>query len=293
MARKPLRFEQNPLLAGPSLEARSKLGSPYRELNIADIDADPSQPRRSFDAEALAELAASIKEYGVLSPILVRVTEGGSYRVVAGERRFRASKLLGKTTIPAIIDSSDDDGATLAKQLVENLQRQDLSPVERAEAVGRLKEDGKLSIRDLATKLGVSKSAVQRSLDILELPDDLRAALADGASESKVLLLAQVTDRAKRQALLKRLDGLTRDQLEEELGRGPGEGKKSKKTEVSHGGTDQRLTPEDRRIVEELQKALGMKVQLLRRDDGKAHGKLVVDFYSREDLGELYRRLLK
>ena len=293
MARKPLRFEQNPLLAGPTLEARSKLGSPYRELNIADIDADPSQPRQTFDSEALAELAASIKEYGVMSPILVRVTEGGSYRLVAGERRFRASKLLGKTTIPAIIDSSDDDGATLAKQLVENLQRQDLSSVERAEAIGRLKEDGKLSIRDIAARLGVSKSSVQRSIDILELPDDLRAALLNGASESKVLLLASVTDRAKRQSFLKRLEGLTREQLEDELSRGGEGAKKGKKNDASHGGTDRKLTPEDRRIVDELQKALGMKVQLLRREGEKSHGKLAIDFYSREDLGELYRRLLK
>ncbi len=288
MARKPIRFENNPLFAGPSLEARSKSGSPYRELLISDIDVDPNQPRRHFDAESLAELAASIKEYGVLSPILVRITEGGSYRLVAGERRFRACKLLGRETIPAVVDSGDDDGVTLAKQIVENLQRQDLSSIERAEAIGRLREVGKLSIRDLAAKLGISKSQVQRSLEILELPDDLRAALEQGASESKILLLSKVGDRAKRLTLLKRLDGLTREELEGELG--GAEGGERGREKVSHGGT--KLSAEDRRVVEELQKALGLKVQLLRRSDSQ-HGKLVIDFYSRDDLSEVYRRLLE
>ena len=126
MARKNVQFELNPLLSGPTLQARTVSGSPYRELNIADIDVDPEQPRRVFDDEALAELAASIKEHGLLCPILVRLTAGGSYRVVAGERRFRASKLLGKETIPAIVES-DEDKIKLGENRLDRLPKQMLS----------------------------------------------------------------------------------------------------------------------------------------------------------------------
>ena len=218
MARKTLKFEMNPLLGGPTLEARTRSGSPYRLLPLAEIDVDPDQPRRNFDTEALAGLAASIKEHGVICPILVKVTAGGTYRVVAGERRLRASRLIGLETIPAIIDSEDaDENNTLAKQLVENLQREDLSAIERALAVGQLRDRYGWSVREIAKKLGASKSLVQRSLDVLGLPEDLREALQLGASESKVLMLQQIEDRETRKALLERIEELSRNELELEI----------------------------------------------------------------------------
>ena len=203
---KQIKISNNPLFSGPSLEARSAAGivanGPYRELQISDIDVDPNQPRRVFSEEGLAELAGSIKEHGVLCPILVKAAEGGTFRLVAGERRLRASKLAGLDKIPAIIDSSNDsEGTKLAKQLVENVQRESLSPMEKALAIGQLKEQTDWSIREIAKQLGVSKGFVQRSLEILALPEDLQAALISGASESKVLILAKVEDKVARSIL--------------------------------------------------------------------------------------------
>lgn len=295
MARKSLKFEINPLLSGPTLEARAKSGSPYRLLPISEIDVDPEQPRRHFDTEALSELAASIKEYGVLSPILVRVTAGGTYRVIAGERRLRASRLLGVDTIPAIIDVEDrEEKSTLAKQLVENLQRQDLTVLERANAVAQLRDRHSWSVREIARRLGASKSLVQRSLDLLNLPDDLLEAVAGGASESKVLLLQQVEDRQLRQELLAQLDSLSRTALEAKIAALLGGG--GEKEELSHRGTaasKPKLSTEDKRIIDELQRALGTKVQLLRTKKNSKQGKLVLEFYSTDDLSELHRRLLQ
>jgi ParB family chromosome partitioning protein len=296
MARKTLKFEMNPLLSGPSLESRARTGSPYREISISDIDVDPDQPRRVFDQAALNELATSIKEYGVLCPILVRIAEGGTYRVVAGERRLRAAKLAGLDRIPAVVDSDKEDGKdVLAKQLVENLQRQDLSSMERALAIGQLREQFSWSVREVATHLGVSKSFVQRCIEVLELPDDLQAALIAGAPESKILLLAQIKDRAKRKSLIARLEQLSRSALEEELDELLGRGGQG--DEVSHGGTKRKkrkgpqLSVEDRRIVEEIQRTLGTKVEIARKSGDSGKGRLTLEFYSPTDLYEIYRRL--
>lgn len=295
MAKKTLRFDINPLLGGPSLEARARSGSPYRLIPIENIDADPDQPRRSFDAEGLAELAASIKEHGILCPILVRLTAGGTYRVVAGERRLRAARMVGLEQVPALLDSDspdEDENTVLAKQLVENLQRQDLAPLERALAIGRLRDQHGWSVREIARRLGTSKSLVQRSLDVLELPKELRDAIDGGASESKVLLVAQITESDRRQQVLDRLDSLSRDDIER-IVRGGG----FELVESSHGGTGGtgRAVPEasneDRRIAEEMRRSLGTKVQVVRNPKKEGHGRVVVEFYSSDDLAEIYRRL--
>ncbi len=311
MSRKAIKFEINPLLSGPSLEARNRSGSPYRVIPINDIDVDPDQPRRSFDAESIAELAASIEVYGLLCPILVRLTPGGTYRLVSGERRLRAHKSLGLESIAAIIDSEDDESSTiLAKQLVENIQRTDLNPMEKAIGIGQMRDRFSLSIREIATKLGLSKSSVQRSLDLLSLPDDLQAALISGASESKVVALSKVTDISKRRKLLENLDKLSREELGEMI---------NPVSVVSHGGTlagedgtldgstydisnqerqtlrvgDSKTQISDQRIEETLRKALGLKVSIKRNPKALDKGRVVIDFYSASDLNEVYDRLEK
>lgn len=289
MTKKSIKFAFNPLLSGPSIKDRSYAGSPYRLLSVSEIDLDPDQPRRVFDEGALGELAESIKLYGILNPILVRQTEVGTYRIVAGERRFRAAKLAGLDLVPAILDQRDEsDSERLALQLVENLQRQDLSSMERAIAIGQLKEQHSVSIRDIARLLGISKSMVQRSLEVLQLPDDLQAALISGVSESKVLLLANVQSRSQREALLRQIEGLTREKLEELI----------TQDEVSHGGTNKKsqtkkreLSTEDRRIVEAIQRKLGTKVKLTRKPGRAKGGSLTLEFYTSEDLDELFKRL--
>lgn len=284
MVRRKLVLANNPLLKGPSLGDRSQSGIPYRELDLSSIQRDSNQPRVNFDEEGLKELAQSIKTYGVLTPILVRSLQGGKFQLIAGERRFRASKIAGLTSIPALVDQTEDSSGerTLAIQLVENIQRSNLTPLERAHAIAALKETFGLSIREVGAKLGISKSMVQRSLEILELPDDLLNALREGAAESKVLLLAKIEDPEIRASYLQDLDVLTRSKLKEDL-----DEKASSK--LKGGATT--LSPEDSRITDELQRALGLKVTMSRSGTDRQAGKLSIEFYSDDDLQEVFRKL--
>jgi len=285
MAKRKLVLANNPLLSGPGLEERGKSGIPYREVSIEIIDRDPNQPRVHFDESRLKELSESIKMYGVLSPLIVKPAKKvGRYQLVAGERRLRASTLAKLKSVPVIVSSDEDETgqATLAVQLVENLQRADLTPLERAHAIGALKETYDLSIRQVAERLGISKGMVQRSLEILDLPDDLLNALREGASESKVLLLAKIEDEEIRASYLKDLDTLTRSQIKKDLEKDP------KETKTTGSIQD----PEDERIQDELRRALGMKVRISRSASNPESGRLSVEFYSSEDLQEIFRKLV-
>lgn len=283
--KRKLVFANNPLLSGPALVDREKLASPYRVIDLASIETDPNQPRREFNPEKLQELAQSIQTYGVLSPVLVKpATQAGKFVLLAGERRFRASKLAGLTSIPVMVDqgeSSGQEGRTLAIQLVENLQRADLSSLEKAQAIGALRDNFQLSVRDIAEKLGISKSMVQRSLEILELPDDLLNALRDGASESKILLLSKIEDPEIRATYLQDIESLTRNELQKKLPRTPAQKAAPSVT-----------TPDDQRIVDEMQRALGLRVKMFRDKNNEEAGVLQVDFYSDSDLQEVFRRLI-
>ena len=287
MSKRNFSFANNPLMQGPGLEERTKGGVPYREIPLSAIEADPNQPRRSFDEEKLQELADSISQYGVLSPILVRAAKlPGRFTVISGERRFRASNLAGLSSIPAVVNQGDEAlDRTLAIQLVENLQRDDLTPLERAQAIGALKDAHNLSIREIAEKLSISKSAVQRSLEILQLPEDLLIALRDGAAESKVLLLAKIDDPALRASYLKDLDIPTRAELEKNL-------KNPSNNQANDDSVQKQVSAEDIRIADEIQRALGMKVKLSRVNSDSENGRLSIDFYGDVDLQILFRKLI-
>ncbi len=286
MSKKQFTIANNPLLSGPAFDERERGGIPYRQLQISVIDRDPNQPRVNFDEDRLRELASSIRTYGVLSPLLVRPSKiPGRYTLIAGERRFRASQIVGLDSVPVLIDQDEDVSGdrTLAMQLVENLQRADLSPLERAHAIGALKEAHSLSVRDIADRLGISKSMVQRSLEILDLPDDLLNALREGASESKILLLSKIEDEEIRAAYLKDLDVLTRKQIEKDI---------DKQVANKDDGTTSALSAEDQRVAEEIQRALGLKVKMLKPSPTADNGKLVIEFYSSSDLQEIFRKLV-
>lgn len=286
MAKNKLVLANNPLFSGPDFSNRERAGSPYRELRLDVIDRDPNQPRVNFDEEKLKELSASIKTYGVLSPILVTPSSiPGRYKLISGERRLRASQMAGLQSVPAVIDRESDSNGdrTLAVQLVENIQRDDLTPLERAHAIGALKETFNLSIRDIADKLGVSKAMVQRSLEILELPDDLMNALREGASESKVLLLAKIADAEVRASYLKDIDTLTRNELKKTL---------DSREEKPAVPQEVKLSAEDIRLTEEMQRAVGLKVKMSRPAQNSEQGKITIEFYSNQDLQEIFRRLV-
>ncbi|MBX7143265.1 MAG: ParB/RepB/Spo0J family partition protein [Oligoflexia bacterium] len=286
MSKRRFTIANNPLLSGPTFDDRDRGGIPYRQIPISVIDRDPNQPRVNFDEEKLRELAASIKIYGVLSPLLVRPSKiPGRYMLIAGERRFRAAQLVGLDSVPVLIDQEFEENSdrTLAMQLVENLQRADLSPLERAHAIGALKEAHNLSVRDIADRLGISKSMVQRSLEILELPDDLLNALREGASESKILLLSKISDPEIRSSYLKDIEVLTRKQLEKDI---------DKRSANKEDAPTSALSAEDQRITDEIQRALGLKVRMTRVEPGADAGKLIIEFYSDADLQEVFRKLI-
>lgn len=286
---KRLVFSHNPLLSGPALGDRQSTTLPYREIPLEEIDRDPNQPRVSFDDERLGELAESIKLYGVLQPITVRPLANGDkkYVVVFGERRFRASEKIGLKTIPAIVDGSSDqeDGArTLAIQLVENIQRDELTSLERAHAISTLKEAYELSIREVAEKIGISKSVVQRSIAILDLPDDLLNALRQGVPESKVLILAKEPDKVKRAQLLSSIDKLSREDLQKRI--------QVKTLKPKKPVAGKAKDPDDMRIEEELQRAIGLKTKLQRNPKDPEAGRLTIELHCEQDLQLIFRKLV-
>jgi len=172
-----------------------------RDLPIDQIDANPSQPRRRFEPEALQSLADSIAVQGVLQPVLVRPRPGGRFELVAGERRWRAAQLAQESTIPAIIRERDD-AATLEAALVENMARADLSPVEEARACAGLVEELGLSREEVGRRVGRSRSAISNLIRLLDLPDEVLELLEDGRlSEGHGRALLLTTDHAARRRL--------------------------------------------------------------------------------------------
>lgn len=152
--------------------------SELRDLRIADVTADPDQPRRTFDQEALEELAESVREHGVIQPIIV-VKKGDGYQIVAGERRFRASQLAGLDTIPAIIRSLNDQNK-LEVSLIENLQRRDLNTIEIATSYQKLRDQFNLTNEQIGKRVNKSQSAVQNTMRLLKLPKNVRELIAEG-----------------------------------------------------------------------------------------------------------------
>lgn len=152
--------------------------SELKNLRIADVTADPDQPRRTFDQDALNELAESVREHGVLQPIIV-VKSGNGYQIVAGERRFRASKLAGLETIPALVRTMTNQNK-LEVSLIENLQRRDLNTIETATAYQKLRDQFNLSNEAIGKRVNKSQSAVQNTMRLLKLPKNVRELIAEG-----------------------------------------------------------------------------------------------------------------
>ncbi len=152
--------------------AEDKKESQYRELKLEDIIRDEDQPRREFSEEAINALAVSIKEHGVLQPIVV-TKEDGKYKIVAGERRWRAAKVAGLSKIPAVIRTLDSQNR-LELSIIENAQREDLNAIELATAYAKLKSQFNLSASEIATKVGKSEQAIQNTLRLLNLPEDVK-----------------------------------------------------------------------------------------------------------------------
>jgi len=198
---KPKRGMGRGLEAILSVSGEPRDGEELRQLPVELIVANPNQPRRHFDEEALNALAGSLGERGVLQPVLVRPKPGGTYELVAGERRWRAAQIAGLTEIPALVRSRDD-AATLELALIENMAREDLNPIEEARACAALVEELGLTREDVGRRVGRSRVAVSNLLRLLDLPDEAiemleHARLTEG--HGRALLLAE--DHAARRRL--------------------------------------------------------------------------------------------
>ncbi|AHB42394.1 ParBc, ParB-like protein nuclease protein [Candidatus Saccharibacteria bacterium RAAC3_TM7_1] len=180
--------------------------SDLRTIKLSEIMPDPDQPRRQFDETALTELAASIKEHGVLQPIVV-VTKDGKYQIVAGERRYRASLQAGKTTIPALVRTLSDQHK-LELSLIENIQRRDLNPLETATAYAKLRNQFNLTLEEIGARVGgKSMATISNTLRLLRLPEAVKQAVAEGkVSEGQARPLIG-TDEAVVQELLPQIIG--------------------------------------------------------------------------------------
>ena len=182
-------------------DERARERAELRDVAVELVAPNPSQPRRRFDEEALEALAGSLRERGVLQPVLVRPRAGGRYELVAGERRWRAARRAGLETIPALVQDRDD-ADSLEAALVENMAREDLNPVEEARAVDALVEELGLTREEVGRRVGRSRVAVSNLLRLLELPDDVLALLEEGRlseGHGRALLLAG--DHARRREL--------------------------------------------------------------------------------------------
>ena len=269
-------------------------GSALFDLPLAQIRSSSFQPRRHFDEESLASLTASIRELGVLQPVLVRPAGEGIYELVAGERRWRAAKRAGLATIPALVRQVSDD-ASLEQALVENLHRQDLNPLEEAAAYSQLIEDFHLTHEDVATRVGKSRAAITNTLRLFQLPPTIQRLVAEGQlTEGHARALLGTPDRAFQEVLAKRAvaEGLsvraveeavrTRNELAERVGSGqkpPGG--------VPAGG--RRLRPPGLLELEELlSNHLETRVKV---EMGTKKGRVIVDFATLEDLERLYRAM--
>ncbi len=263
-----------------------------QELSVTAIEPNPNQPRIHFDEEALADLAASIRELGVLQPVLVRVTEPGRYCLIAGERRWRAARRAGLDTIPAIVRDTDDVGS-IEQALVENLHRQDLTALEEAAAYQQLIEDFHLTHDEVATRVGKSRVAVTNTLRLLQLPPAIQHLLGDGrltAGHARALL--GTPDRGFQESLAKRAaaDHLSVRAVEEAVrahstGRDRADGGSS--TSAGTGALRPRLRPPGLLELEELlSDYLDTRVSVTM---GANRGKLVVEFATLEDLERIYR----
>jgi len=265
----------------PGSVAEVLTGDEILSLPVNQVHPNPDQPRKEFDQEALQSLADSIKAQGVLQPILVVKTDDG-FELVAGERRLKASILAGKTRIPALVLKEKDPTALFFFSLVENLQREDLNPIEEAFAYRHLIEDFGLTQEQVAARVGKSRSAVANTLRLLTLPMQIQDYISDGslsAGHARAILASDDEERMIRLAKLAISRGLSVERLDI-IAR-----QEKPSPRHSKGGTKssakKALSPKIKALQEELEEYFGTKVVIENRAKG---GSIVIDYYSKDDL---------
>lgn len=251
------------------------------ELPIAEITPNPMQPRQHFDNRALDELAQSILQYGLLEPIVVTKVDSG-WQIVAGERRFRAHQLLGKETIRATLRTASEL-ERLELALIENIQRQDLHPIEKAQSYAKLIDDFGLTQSEAAKKLGIARSSLANTIRLLDLPLPIQDALAGGLiTEGHAKVLLGVESEADQLALFEQMTVAGKMSVKELTDEANiRSGKKSKRVSI--------VDHELQQVADELQLLMGTKVGIKRK--GKAGYQIGIDVYSSEELQSVLRYL--
>jgi ParB family transcriptional regulator, chromosome partitioning protein len=269
--------------------APAAAGAVVSEIAVDRLDPNPFQPRQVFDEAAIEELKQSILAHGVLQPVLVRPV-GNRFQIIVGERRWRASRAAGRETVPAQIREQATDEEMLELAILENVQREDLNPIEVAEAIVRLQNSCHLTQDAVAQKLGVSRAHVANTIRLLKLPTRIQSALSAGQiTVGHARTLLAVTDAKRQMALFERFlaDGRPTVREAEELTR-----EASGKTKKPHGtamsAADHRQQLELAKIEERLRRALSTRVRIKPKGRG---GILEIQFYTADDLERLLELL--
>lgn len=274
-----------PVTTVPAQQASAEVDSvPFKQriwnIDIAKIDANKDQPRKDFDGEKIQELANSIKEQGILQPIVARKREDGQYEIIAGERRWRAAQVAGLREVPVILKEADNKQVR-EWALIENIQREDLNPIEEAEAYSQLLNDHNYTHQALAERMGKDRATITNSLRMLMLPKDIRELLREqkissGHAKALLGLENQELQRAIVKDILKK--GLSVRAVEKEVS-------KAKKGELRASDESKDLhTQLVQSMGEDLQKKLGTKVKI---DYFGGRGKIVIQFYSDDELTKI------
>ncbi|MCL5017333.1 MAG: ParB/RepB/Spo0J family partition protein, partial [Patescibacteria group bacterium] len=273
---------------------------PIFHLETDKIKPNPYQPRKNFDPEALSELANSIREYGILHPLVVTKIETPSptgtsveYQLISGERRLMASKLVGLERVPAIIRSAPTERERLELAIIENIQRENLNPLETARAYVKLQEQFGLTQREIAVRVGKSRESVANTMRLLNLPGFAQEALSNSKiNESQARLLLMVSDIKEQQLIF---DDLVLNNLSVRELRSRIRSKRNPrvKDDVSVADPSQtseklRVDPEISSLEEQLMEILGTKVKVQSEGDG---GRLTINFYSKEELHGIIDKL--
>lgn len=266
-----------------SLIPRAEGSDEFRRLKLEDVIPNPNQPRVNFDEDGMDELAASVTEVGVLQPVIVRPLDDGRYALIAGERRWRAARRAGLSEIPAMVRTSDDQG-TLTEALIENLQRQDLGPLEEAAAYQTLLEDYGLTHEQVAAAVGKSRPAISNTLRLMQLPAAIQGMVERGelsAGHARALLAIEDAAYAQHVAARAVTEGWTVRQVEEAA--------RARSTQsVPAGGRVREVRPvEIVELEQRLRDRLGSKVNIRYSNQ---RGRVEIAFGSLEDLERIYRQ---
>lgn len=268
------------IVASPTSAEEVIRGDQYIvEVDINQIVANPQQPRHNFDQEKLENLADSIKKHGIIQPITVS-KNGNQYELIAGERRFQASKLAGLKKVPAIVKEVNEL-EKLELAIVENIQRHDLNPIEEGKAYQKLAQEHQMTQEEVAAKMGKNRSSVANKIRLLSLPVEVQRGLIDGKiTEGHAKTILSLENPEKQRALYDLIlkSNLTVRQAED----------KTKAVSVKSYHRSTGIDPELKRVEDELVSLLGTKVKVSKSGDG---GKISIEYYCQEDLESLLEKI--